>query len=378
MKIQSVVTHAIQNYVLYTTKKMQNAALRGTKRKKEITQVCSSDPEVFDCCCPQTCTNATLDQRFVKGMTYRERIRLIQTKYGSSHGEACIVASNENPRLGNACNPELCSTIEKANFTQYYYLHIPKAGGTSMQASLSKNGAWVFNIGMGPNVLDIKAKMINFPGHRVFMTEGIGFRENPVPHSLTMFRDPMDHVVSMYFHCREARIRKKNDNKLDIPFRQWLQHFDNIQTLSKSPHYYAKRGFSYWRDHLHKCYVPINFQSYFVGEPIAKTSLQNKFEVIGLLEHYDQSTCLMLIHMLKKVLDFCNCTLEKRKEAIPERKRIVRHGVSNYKEKFEITKEKKLINSLTKRDKGLYWIAKEIFQEQIQNVQRQYEFKLCL
>jgi len=85
----------------------------------------------------------------------------------------------------------------------------------------------------------------------------------------------------------------------------------------------------------------------------------------------------MLIQILEKVPDFCNCTFGKQNTI--KRKNIKKraHGVSNHRNYQRTDKQKALINQLTKVDQKLYKVAQKIFEEQLKKVQRDYEFKLC-
>jgi len=87
------------------------------------------------------------------------------------------------------------SDVAMTNHTQFYFLHMPKAGGGSMQGELSKNGAWVYNFGMGRTTELFDSWKQKFPERRVFMTEGIGFNQHPPAPSITIVRDPTTHVL---------------------------------------------------------------------------------------------------------------------------------------------------------------------------------------
>jgi len=187
---------------------------------------------------------------------------------------------------------QFTNTNSSNKFIQYYYLHIPKTGGYGMQGDLSENGAWVYNTGKGPWLEDMQRRFYNkYPDHRVFMSEGRGFDEYTLPHSLVMFRNPMNHVVSMYFHCMEAISRKeKYKSSINVTLDEFLEHFVRIQNSNPlKPRYFPNQNETYWRDYTFKCFVPINTQSYFVGwwkgtSFGSKAILQHKFEIIGKFE----------------------------------------------------------------------------------------------
>jgi hypothetical protein len=98
--------------------------------------------------------------------------------------------------------------------------------GYAMQGFLSRNGAWVLNVGLGaptrrqPIAKDFATWANDNPTRSIIMSEGVGFN-NPKSattqrqqhKSFVMFRNPQTHVLSQYFHCAESQDHRKRIKK---------------------------------------------------------------------------------------------------------------------------------------------------------------------
>merc|ERR1712194_54840 len=62
---------------------------------------------VKNCCCPQACTDAILDQYINRRMTCRTRINYLMGRHGAPERDSCV-ATAENYSICSACNPDKC------------------------------------------------------------------------------------------------------------------------------------------------------------------------------------------------------------------------------------------------------------------------------
>ena len=251
---------------------------------------------------------------------------------------------------------------------QYYYLHIPKAGGYGMQAALSSNGAWVYNFGLGPPTTRVEQYYAKHPKRRVFMTEGNGFNTHPLRPALTMLREPGSHVLSQYFHCTESDDHKAHRRFMaNTTLDDWLRYWVKAKS-SKAP----KRSHL---DHKFKCYNPMNLQCHIAGWDGSKNDLRNKFEIVGVLERFTKSNCMMLVHILHKVPEICNCTGHRR---IATNTIRPSHGVSHHGSSFNLTDiQMQLLTELTYEDTRMYSLGLELMDESLALMEDQYQVRLC-
>ncbi|KAL7566111.1 hypothetical protein ACA910_003885 [Epithemia clementina (nom. ined.)] len=270
--------------------------------------------------------------------------------------------------------------ITSSNNTQYYYLHIPKTGGCSMIETFRKNGIRTRDFGPGfdkpPRDFDQWCQ--ERPDVKIFVSEGAHFNtRQPKPtHSFTMFRDPVSHVVSQFFHCKIAD--RPGHALMPDTLMEWLQHWNNLQTTKPRLQWSDRaRPEARWKDAAFYCYTPLNFQSWLTGFPQTKKDLKRKFDVVGILSDFEKTSCLFLVQVLKLVPLFCDCTNGQPKA---DREGVVHetHNVSHHGSTYNLTQEERaMIENMTKLDRMLYAQASELFEEQVDYVEKEYGVKLC-
>jgi hypothetical protein len=133
-----------------------------------------------------------------------------------------------------------------------------------------------------------------------------------------------------------------------------------------------------------RCYNPIDAQSKYVNFDPAKgkADLKARYDVLGDNAQMEKSVCLIFIKYTGWVPDQCNCT------DIHNHRRLGRldynatehgHGVKHHGSTYEITsRQKELISKeLRAIDSELYVIVKEIFKEQVEEIEQQYKISIC-
>jgi hypothetical protein len=189
-----------------------------------------------------------------------------------------------------------------------------------MQGFLSRNGAWVLNVGLGaptkrqPIPKDFATWASDNPNRSIIMSEGVGFNQQhssspstSQQRSLVMFRNPTTHVLSQYFHCAESSDHRKRIKKArrmrKTSLLEWLQYWEGIrQNTTLMQQQSTELYMHHWTDERYSCYNPINLQSWISGSYAeSKEQLQSKFDAIGILSQFHLSGCVFLTKNLKQV-----------------------------------------------------------------------------
>lgn len=232
------------------------------------------------------------------------------------------------------------------------FLHIPKAGGTTLNRIISrqyKNNT-IFDIGARPheNLQKFeklskmeKDKIRYLHGHVPF---GLFDKSLPVtPNYITMLRDPVDRIVSFYYHILSRpgnslydEIKSKNISLKDFVSSDLSLHFTNGQT----------RFISGVED-----VDPILGNKPITEDilNIAKKNITEQFTAVGITERFDESLILF-----QNILGWKNVYYTKQ---YVSKKRIPREAVPE--ETIAI------IEKYNRYDIELYRFAMEIFEELI-------------
>ncbi len=194
---------------------------------------------------------------------------------------------------------------------------------------------------------------------------------NAAERAYSLMRYPRDHVLSMYFHCKESKIHAVRGRLMPSTFDTWVQDFVTYQNTT---HVITKNMLKGKLNGYH-CYTPINMQSHRLGIR-SKRDLEVKFDVVGITDEMEVSTCLISIGVYGTVPARCNCT-----EASPyfmESAAIRDHKVIHHGATTKTTPEQdRLIAALTAVDLDLYTAAKELLKEKIRETEHRYGFQLC-
>ena len=248
-----------------------------------------------------------------------------------------------------------------------------------MHKMLRRGGVTLQQLGMGRrfNIEQWQNWTQSHPTYRVFMTE-MGFNQYQPPHALTLFREPVSHVLSQYFHCKES-IEHNRLGKADAmpdTLLEWLKAWHEIKQRDPQIERNMSDPFIHWRDPNFTCFIPLNFQSWLTMFPESKDDLLGLFDAVGVMDDMDLSYCVFATTILQKVPDDCNCSTGQPVTKLPAK--MADHGVLHHGSSFTPTDEElSLIQEFTQLDQKLYQLATELFEEQVSEVEQVYSVKLC-
>ena len=148
---------------------------------------------------------------------------------------------------------------------------------------------------------------------------------------------------------------------------EWLREWTEMRThLKTCP---PEKAIS-----LFKCYNPINMQTSYVG---GTGDLDEKFDVVGVMEEFNLSACLIATSVMGKVPHACNCTAATEPKPEVETK-INSHGVVHHGNTYITTAEERgLIEALTDQDQKLYNAALLKFRRDVKNAEQAFGVTLC-
>lgn len=266
-----------------------------------------------------------------------------------------------------------------------------------------------------------------FKGNRctMWMSER-GYTTRP-QHIYTIIREPKQHVLSMYFHCKESKDHASKAHRMP-PLDEWLDNW--VDAIDNETKVEENRRFS--------CYSPINHQSQFVkfNATRGKDDLKERYTVIGDNSQMPKSVCMIFIRYTGWVPKECDCTSDfSTDDVIPQgnatklsemiagtrnstidanegrrrrllervnfrrnsifasanrRRRLagnldydpnntaVAHGVQHHGATFQTTQHQdEQIAKLRNIDLLLYEATKLAFAEQVHEVETEYNIKVC-
>jgi hypothetical protein len=118
----------------------------------------------------------------------------------------------------------------------------------------------------------------------------------------TIVREPIQHTLSMYFHCAESKDHRKKAQYMPGSLDEWLEAWVDIKKKNDTKVNNKNRRplkLGQHRDPRYKCYNPINFQSswteYYPGQgrEMAKADLMARYDVLGDNSQMDKTVCLI-------------------------------------------------------------------------------------
>jgi hypothetical protein len=197
-----------------------------------------------------------------------------------------------------------------------------------------------------------------------------------------MVREPATHVISMYFHCTESSDHKDRWKFMPSSMEEWLGAWHGAAMKNGS---LSMEGDG--MNEQFQCYNPINMQT---ARLKSTGGLDERFAVVGLLEEFDVSTCLMSIRLHAMVPPRCNCSTSADEMSVVSNtdsnenisnttaNNDVDHGVSHHGGSFQPSAQAvDLIKDLTREDTRLYANAVAKLQRDIEAVEAEYSFCLC-
>jgi len=269
---------------------------------------------------------------------------------------------------------------EKKVFS-HFFVHIPKAGGGSIMAALG-NLLFESNEFQATEKKDRyrpcnEGTVIFFARFREFLG---GLRcnlwgsERPYTsganHVYTMIRNPAEHVLSMYFHCKESYDHRKYAHYMPS-LDEWLNHHvERLETGVQNPKSNRMKIPPF------HCYDPINIQSFFTrfNSDMTEEELYNRFDVIGSMDYFEKSNCAIFIRYTGYVPPRCVCNDVSTRS----RKLLVDHGVVHHGATFNTTDEQMAkIMKLTALDHLLYKRVTNVFVRQVEEIEEELGIILC-
>ncbi len=292
----------------------------------------------------------------------------------------------------------------------HFFMHIPKTGGyyayTWLNSMLWQKHSPIFklptedkfrlcNMGSGR----LKQRKESHKGKKdlvpircnMWMTER-EYNEDAA-NTYTVIRDPREHVLSQYFHCKESKHSKEDRLRRIGSLTDWLEKW--VDTLEGGK-----------VDDMN-CYDPRNKQSQFTnyGNPAralspndALSDIQRRFTVIGPMDEMDKVLCVTFLHYTGWLPPQCDCTSKTTTTAFDEgkekedaaasaaarstiqkkEKTKEAHGVKHHAKTFNASSYQNiLIDKLTEKDVMLYEGVKHLFNEQVRVVESRLNVNIC-
>ncbi|CAK0870162.1 unnamed protein product [Prorocentrum cordatum] len=263
-----------------------------------------------------------------------------------------------------------------------FYLKTPKTGGESFSK-------------------DIWLKAVHPLGKELVRPEGCyswhrNF-SNCTPGSVvTLARNPREHVMSQYWHCKSSKMAQKPHLKDIISrlpsFEEWVGNWTLIR--ANCSHYGdfapGNHGFAhvshFGTNTPYKCYNPINMQSHrftcrksfeFPDRVNLSLALHNMWAAwfVGVLELYQESVCLFLARILNFTTPLpagCNASDEAAWHKFTGKLSHDTHGVNHSHRTIHEEPEDFLraVDSLVAEDLVLYSAAKRRLLAELDEVER--------
>ena len=186
-------------------------------------------------------------------------------------------------------------------------------------------------------------------------------------HVYTIVRNPHAHVLSQYFHCKESKDHSKYAYAMPS-LDEWLKAWTTVFKNSTAPH----------PQHFKCPYNPINHQSRFVAfdpDKTTKDDLRRRYDVIGDQAQMDKTVCVMYLRYSGFFPQECNCSTASGKRQLIG---VLDHGVKHHGNTFNVTAEQEeAISMLTKDDAVLFDMAREVFAQQVREIEEEFQVTLC-
>jgi len=183
------------------------------------------------------------------------------------------------------------------------FIHIPKTGGDSFMKDSPRHMA--------------KGQTLKGNHEKSFLYSASNeMNDDPGIQAMVMLRNPLAHVLSQFLECKYDDWGQIVTNHTDFPgygqfysvlagFDSWIEHF--VTNAEK-----------YGESHAYNCYDPWNMQTRYMAVKDdlnahypttqegrfpsltkAQASLRNPRLIVGILEHYAASLCLLEYHALQ-------------------------------------------------------------------------------
>jgi len=217
----------------------------------------------------------------------------------------------------------------------YFFVHIPKTGGTSLAKVVGQNfnSSEYWHIWAHPKPHQYKTlltKSVVF-GHFKWGIHKVFNHTNKYTY-VTIFRHPYDRVISHYFYHRNTKGDKGHSLAKNLTLEQWV----NISVDAHNDHVQFIAG-------IHGTPTEETFE-------LAKRNLRT-FGLVGFQEQFDESLIMMRHYLGLRNLRYRKTKVGRR----PPAEAISAAAMA-------------MIEKHNKMDMELYKIAQEMFQEQIKEI----------
>lgn len=216
----------------------------------------------------------------------------------------------------------------------------------------------------------------------LFMTENKMGWAAPAEQVYVILRQPETHILSQYFHCKESKSHAHSAHLMPS-LNEWLET------------YVSAKGDATLVDQAnqkYRCYNPINMQSSWLNylgidchgntcslSQNAKELLKQRYTILGDNRQMTKTVCAIFIKYTGWVdQERCNCTAVAGNQSDFAAKRGNSHGVMHHGSTYKTTQEQdEYIQQLTHIDRLLYQAGKEVFAEQVREIEEEYRITLC-
>ena len=236
-----------------------------------------------------------------------------------------------------------------------------------------------------------------------------------------ILRDPRTHTLSMYFHCKESKDHRRQAHKMPPSLDDWLKGWVDVKRNTNSSVSFIEEQQRLNREW--QCYNPINFQTRWIGQPapnienvkhrniytshsnatampastsgehnpynVTSKALWERYLVLGDQAQMDKSICMIYAHYRGYIDERCDCTnattvvdvddeIGNAGAYLNQSKKALDHGVTHHGDTYKTTPEQDaMIEFLRDRDTELYKKTRQIFAEQVRQMEERYGVKIC-
>ncbi len=242
----------------------------------------------------------------------------------------------------------------------YYFMHIPKTGGYTMNKLMLKLKKERGDFGEYCEFEGtFKGSYSERQAHRVWKSQPAA-----PARILTFFRNPLDLLLSQYRHCKYAFYKPEGPYNTNLPpFGQWIQYFKEKGEAAFHPRY---------------CFHCGNFKcKYNVYNQYMRTMEGHGLEELwffGLTELFEPSYCLLVYQLTGEIPPSCVCGTQNRMVIPLDNHRLSKASMSS---QFNILPgDLEIAQNITSLDQEFYVNAKKEFVRRIRTVEEKMKTKI--
>lgn len=233
-----------------------------------------------------------------------------------------------------------------------YHMHIPRTAGASFAQDM---------LTTLPKTVGIYSWETCFPEYVRVFGDDVYKRPARLGGIATMLRNPDNRVYSQYMANMSTDVNSMN-------FSTWLQHFEAMPTDGFSWHHQVSmqsRSFT--------C-QPHDFQNESEHDWKHAVTNMNGIGFVGIMEHYQESLCLLHVQLDLQLPSWCNC--EDQASWSSFKQSSINLGKGEHHVPELRTEERELLDNITQYDWHLYQAATDRFLEHIQAAEERSGVKI--